>query len=100
MLDSTVLTIGTALRRAQDAGLPVEVLIHGEWIGGMVLGLDGHGAILDGDHGESAVIRLQDACAVKVHPAEEARGAAAPRTGDWDHRVHVHQSAEPLRALG
>jgi hypothetical protein len=100
MLDSTVLTIGTALRRAQDAGLPVEVLVHGQWIGGMVLGLDGHGAILDGADGESAVIRLQDASAVKVHPPESLRDAHAGQVADWEHQVRAHTAGAAVPALG
>ena len=46
MSDSTIYTIGTVLRRAQDNDLPVDVLAEGQWLAGRVLALDGHGVVL------------------------------------------------------
>jgi hypothetical protein len=105
MLDSTVLTIGTALRRAQNAGMSVEVLVHGQWICGHVLGLDGHGAFLEGDDGDSAVVRLEDVCVVKVHPAAQPHHGAAAEQGDdeaWrtEARIRAHAAPADLAALG
>ena len=46
MSTSTIYTVGTALRRAQDNGLPVTVLVEGHWLDGQVAGLDGDGLVL------------------------------------------------------
>ncbi|MGC4109511.1 MAG: hypothetical protein QM747_03605 [Nocardioides sp.] len=65
MHGSTLFTIGTALRRAEDNHLPVEVLVHGEWMRGNVAGLDSHGVILS-THSEHSVIRLESVSAVRI----------------------------------
>ena len=57
MHSSTLFTVGTALRRAEDNGLPVEVLVHGHWLRGTVVGVDGQGVILS-THAEHSVVRL------------------------------------------
>ena len=44
---STLFTVGTLLRHAQDAGAPVRVLVQGSWLDGRVVGADGLGAVLD-----------------------------------------------------
>ena len=65
MHDSTLFTIGTALRRAESNCLPVEVLVHGHWLTGNVAGVDGHGVILT-THLEHSVVRLEDVSAVRI----------------------------------
>jgi len=62
---TTLFTVGTALRRAEDNGLPVEVLVQGHWLRGTVAGLDGQGVILS-THAEHAVVRLESISAVRV----------------------------------
>lgn len=41
-----ILSIGTALRRAQDARAPVEIRVGGVWLSGHVAGVDVEGALL------------------------------------------------------
>ena len=41
---STILTVGTALRHAQDGAVQVHVLVGGTWMTGLVIGVDGEGA--------------------------------------------------------
>lgn len=65
MHDSTLFTIGTALRRAEASCMPVEVLVHGHWLSGNVAGVDGHGVVLTTPM-EHSVIRLEDVSAVRV----------------------------------
>jgi hypothetical protein len=62
---STIFTIGTALRRAEDNDLPVEVLLHGQWLRGTVAGLDEYGLILS-THAEHSIIRLEAISAVRI----------------------------------
>ena len=44
--DSMMYTMGTALNHALDMGIPVRLLVGGQWIDGQVLAVDGHGVIL------------------------------------------------------
>jgi len=86
-LDSTIYTIGTALNRAQDNDVPVQLLVEGQWIEGRVVAVDGHGVVLSSEMGEHAVIRMQSISAVRVFteaPGRTPIGAGAmggPRYG-------------------
>lgn len=94
MRDSTVLTVGTALSRARDAGAFVEILVQGQWITGLVSAIDGYGAVLSGELGQTAVVRLELVSAVKVieHDlTQEDPGRYAPH-GEAQVRAH-HGSA-------
>ena len=46
---STILTVGTALRHAQDGSARVHVLLGGTWMTGSVIGVDGEGAVLSAE---------------------------------------------------
>lgn len=59
-------TIGTALDRARDLGLVVEVLVEGDWVTGLVVANDGLGVVLDHDTQEHCVVRLERIAAVRV----------------------------------
>ena len=79
--DSTIYTIGTALNRARDNDVPVDVLVGGEWIRGQVVAVDGHGVILDCDEGDHSVVRMESVAAVRIHtdlPGRRALTEAAP----------------------
>ena len=65
MHGSTIFTVGTALRRAENNHLPVEVLVHGHWLRGTVAGVDGQGVVLS-THSEHAVVRLESISAVRI----------------------------------
>jgi hypothetical protein len=84
MHDSTLFTVGTALRRAESNHLPVEVLVHGQWLRGNVAGLDGHGVILS-THSEHAVVRLESISAVRI--PETMADAPVGETFDQQHEL-------------
>ena len=76
-MQSTIYTIGTALSRARDHGVVVQVLVSGHWIEGLVSDVDGHGVVLTGCEAGHHVVRIGDISAVRVH-AEEPLADAAP----------------------
>lgn len=65
-------TIGTALERAREGGLLVEVLVDNHWLDGLVVASDGLGVVLDNEGRDHCVVRLERISAVRV-------GAEAPR---------------------
>jgi hypothetical protein len=79
--DSTLYTIGTALHRARDLDLPVQVLVAGQWLEGAVTAVDGHGVVLTAGVVEQSVIRLEMISAVRMvalaHPAPVSVSTAA-----------------------
>jgi sRNA-binding regulator protein Hfq len=89
--DSMVYTIGTALNRAHDNDVPVQLLVEGQWLSGHVLAVDGFGVVLHSDELEHAVVRMESVAAVRVlspAPGRRPIGAGAtpmpsPR-GAWD----------------
>ena len=66
MSDSVLYTIGTALNRAHDNGVRVQVLVEGQWLEGRVTAVDGHGVVLKSDDIEHAVVRMSSVSAVRV----------------------------------
>jgi hypothetical protein len=78
MSDSTVYTIGTALSRAQDQGLMVQVLVEGQWLAGEVSATDGHGLVLRTGTHEQAVVRMQSITAVRISSADRAPSQQPP----------------------
>jgi hypothetical protein len=74
MQSSTLYTIGTALDRAKDNNLPVDVLVEGHWLTGLVVATDGHGVLLTCEDREHALIRMGNVAAVRVHsPAPQSQ---------------------------
>jgi hypothetical protein len=65
-LNSTIYTIGTALNRAHDNDVPVQLLVEGQWIGGHIVAVDGHGVVLSSEELEHAVVRMQSISAVRI----------------------------------
>lgn len=76
-----IYTIGTALNRARDNGVPVEILVEGIWVGGHVLAVDGFGVVIHSDDNQHSVIRIESISAVTIC-------AAAPHRPAID-RVHA-----------
>ena len=75
MSSSQIFTIGTALRRAEDNGIPVEVLVQGQWLSGSVAGLDGDGLVLLTPEQIQCVVRNADISVVRLMarlPQDEA----------------------------
>lgn len=82
--DSTLYTIGTALNRAHDNGIPVQVLVEGQWISGQIVAVDGHGVVLSSHDDEHAVVRMGAVSAVKIGTSAPDRTpitAARPMPG-------------------
>lgn len=70
---SLLFTIGTALNRAQDQDLPVQLLVEGQWIAGIVGAVDGHGVVIASEF-EHVVVRVESITAVRIcAPAPAAR---------------------------
>ncbi len=79
--DSVLYTIGTALNRAHDNNVDVQILVEGQWLTGRVAAVDGHGVVLHADHAtgapggdgpmsaEHSVIRMGSVSAVRVFAA-------------------------------
>ena len=66
MLDSTIYTMGTALNRARDNDVLVQVLVEGQWLTGQVVAVDGHGLVLNCQGLEHAVVRMEHVSAVRI----------------------------------
>jgi hypothetical protein len=64
--DSMMYTMGTALNRAMDFDIPVQILVGGQWLSGMILAVDGHGVVIDNGGTEHAVIKVEHISAVKL----------------------------------
>ncbi|HSE72643.1 MAG TPA: hypothetical protein VLA97_17880 [Nocardioidaceae bacterium] len=71
--DSTLYTIGTALNRARDNGIPVEILVGGQWISGQVVAVDGFGVVMNSHEREHSVIRVEAISAVRIMTAAPMR---------------------------
>jgi hypothetical protein len=69
-MSSTMFSVGTLLRHAEDAGAAVQVLVQGNWLDGRVLGCDGLGAVLDDGEGGQFLVRLEQVAAVKFSRAQ------------------------------
>ena len=85
MTGSIIYTVGTALNRAHDNDVPVQVLVEGQWLTGDVVAVDGHGLVLQSDALEHAVIRIDAVSAVRVF-------AEAPQ------RTPIQSGATPMPA--
>jgi hypothetical protein len=72
--ESIIYSIGTALNRAHDNDIMVEILVEGQWMRGHVVGVDGHGAVLCSDDNlEHAVVRMEAISAVRIFTAPPGR---------------------------
>ena len=69
-MSSTMFSVGTLLRRAEDTGTEVKVLVQNSWLTGRVLGCDGLGAVLDDGQGNQSLVRLDQVAAVTFSRAE------------------------------
>ena len=80
-MSSTMFSVGTLLRHAQDAGADVKLLVEGSWLEGRVIGCDGLGAILEGGQSQY-LVRLDHVTAVEFSRAQmdgEFVESGAPR---------------------
>ena len=65
--DSMVYTMGTALHRAEEIQMRVQILVQGHWLSGRVIDLDGQGLILEREDTDHVVVRLEIVAAVRVN---------------------------------
>lgn len=90
---STLFTVGTLLRHAEDAGAPVRVLVQGTWLDGRVVGADGMGVVLDGGGGQQVLVRLDSVVAVMF-----SRTDIDDPDPDEDARTHGRRRHDPIEA--
>jgi len=90
---SSLFTVGTLLRHAEDAAAPVRVLVATTWVDGVVIGADGHGVIIDDGNGHQTLVKLDAIVAVSFSRAQidDIEGTGEARTG-W------HSEREPIEA--
>jgi hypothetical protein len=91
-MSSTMLSVGTLLRRAEETGTEVRVLVQGTWLSGRVIGNDGMGAVLDDGEGQQALVRLESVAAVMF-----SRAQMDDEVPD-DVWRHGHGQREPIEA--
>lgn len=95
-INSTIYTIGTALNRAKEADVSVELLVAGHWLAGLVSSMDGHGVVLHGESDELSIIRMSSIDAVRVRHAAAFEGrpqVEAPSEDSTAERVHPMPAA-------
>src|SRR6478672_1690380 len=92
---STLFTVGTLLRHAQDAGAPVRVLVEGTWLDGRIVGADSHGVVLDDGNGHQVLVRLEAVIAVSFSRADIDDLDADPDEGA---RSHGRRRRDPIEA--
>ena len=90
-ISSTMLSVGTLLRRAEDTGAEVSVLVSGSWLEGRVIGCDGLGAVLDDGDGQ-ALVRLDAVTAVRF------RRGQMEQAGSTHARSHGEAGHGPIEA--
>ena len=91
--NSTLFTVGTLLRHAQDAAAPVRVLVQGTWLDGCIVGADGLGVILDDGNAQQVLVRLDSIVAVAFSRADIDEADA-----DEDARAHGRRRRDPIEA--
>lgn len=92
-MSSTMFSVGTLLRRAEDTGTEVRVLVQGTWLEGRVLGCDGLGAIIDDGKGAQFLVRLDSVVAVQFARSEMEGEDLVNAT-----RTHSGRGSGPIEA--
>jgi hypothetical protein len=95
---STLFTVGTLLRHAQDAAAPVRVLVSGTWLDGVIVGADGLGVILDDGNGHQVLVRLDSIVAVSFSRSAIDGEDPAPAEQDGEARAHWGAERQPIEA--
>ena len=96
---SSLYTVGTLLRHAEDAGAPVRVLVSSTWVDGVVIGADGHGVILDDGNGHQTLVKLDAIVAVAFSRSaiDDPDGEAGGEAGGDAHTAW-HTERAPIEA--
>lgn len=95
-INSMIYTIGTALNRAKEAHLSVEILVAGQWITGMVNDIDGHGVVLHGEGDDLSILRMSSIDAVRVQQAAAFEGR--PQVEAHRENPMAEREAHPMPA--
>ena len=95
---STLFTVGTLLRHAQDAGAPVRVLVTGTWLDGVIVAADGLGVILDDGNGHQVLVRLDSIVAVSFSRSAIDGDDSALAEQDGEARAHWGAARQPIEA--
>ena len=95
---STLFTVGTLLRHAQDAAAPVRVLVSGTWLDGVIVGADGLGVILDDGNGHQVLVRLDSIVAVSFSRSAIDGDDSDPPEQDGEARAHWGGARHPIEA--
>lgn len=90
---STLFTVGTLLRHAQDAGAPVRLLVQGTWLDGRIVGADGLGVVLDDGNAQQVLVRLDSIVAVSFSRSDIDQDDA-----EEDARAHGQRRRDPIEA--
>lgn len=93
---STLFTVGTLLRHAQDAGAPVRLLVQGTWLDGRIVGADGLGVVLDDGNTQQVLVRLDAIVAVSFSRADIDDPDS--EAGDDPARPHGRRRRDPIEA--
>lgn len=94
---STLFTVGTLLRHAQDANAPVRVLVQGTWLDGRIVGADGLGTVLDDGNGQQVLVRLEAIVAVSFSRTD-IDDAGREADDDQGARTHGQRHRDPIEA--
>jgi sRNA-binding regulator protein Hfq len=92
--DSVVYTIGTALNRAHDNNISVQILVEGHWLSGSVVAVDGHGVVLNSVENQAhSVIRMDSVSAVRILAEAPQRRPVTARVMPMQANVPPQRSA-------
>ena len=94
---SSLFTVGTLLRHAEEAGAPVRVLVANTWVDGVVIGADSHGVIVDDGNGHQVLVKLEAIVAVsfsreQIDEPDDERGPVDEAQPAW------HRQRSPIEA--
>jgi hypothetical protein len=64
-------TVGSTLSRAESSGQVVDVLVEGQWLSGVVVGLDALGVVIAEDGSLPWTIRLEKVSVVRIRAVAE-----------------------------
>jgi len=92
---STLFTVGTLLRHAQDSGASVRVLVEGCWLDGRIVAADQHGVVLEEGPSRQVLVRLDRITAVGFSRAEIDAEAGSE---EQEVRSHGRRVREPIEA--
>lgn len=65
-------TVGSSLSRAESSGQTVDVLVEGQWLSGVVVGLDALGVVLAEEGSLPWTIRLEKVSVVRLRPSVQS----------------------------